>query len=56
MLSNLDIDDENYINDSIDLHRGYDRPKLVHLISPYVRTRLKMARLAALIKHSEVWG
>ena len=55
-LSNFETDDDYYDDVNTEFHVGYSRPKLEHQLSPYVMMRLKMARLAALNKYSEVWG
>ena len=55
-LSNYEADDDIFDDVNTDLHVGYNRPKIEHQLSPYIRTRLKMARLTALKKYSEVWG
>ena len=54
--SNFEADDDVFDDVDTDFHVGYNRPKLEHQLSPYVQMRLKMARLAALNKYSEVWG
>ena len=55
-LSNFEADDDYYSDVDIDFHVGYNRPKLEHQLSPYIMMRLKIARLAALNKYTEVWG
>jgi len=63
-LSNLELNDEDYDggSDDIDLHRGYNRPKLITVdldnddISDYVALRLQLARAKALEAYREKWA
>jgi hypothetical protein len=56
--SNLDDSDDGSPGpDELDLHSGYRRPKVDHLLQDdYVKTRLKIARLRAIEKYREIWG
>lgn len=63
-LSNLELDDEDYGggSDDIDLHRGYNRPRLVTVdldndeVSDYVAQRLAIAREKAMQAYREKWA
>jgi hypothetical protein len=62
--SNFELDDEDYDVgiDEIDLHRGYNRPKLVTVdldddeVSDYVAMRLALAREKAMKAYREKWA
>jgi hypothetical protein len=63
-LSNFEFDDEDYDtgSDEIDLHRSYNRPRLVVVdfdndeVSDYVAQRLQIARERALQAYREKWA
>jgi len=63
-LSNFELDDEDYDggSDDIDLHRGYNRPRLITVdldnddVSEYVALRLQIARERALQAYREKWA
>jgi hypothetical protein len=64
LLSNLELDDDDYDSDSndIDLHRGYNRLRLITVdfgnddVSDYVAQRLQIAREKALQAYREKWA
>jgi hypothetical protein len=62
--SNFEVEDEDYDggSDDIDLHRGYNRPKIITVdlddddVSDYVAQRLQLARERALEAYREKWA
>jgi hypothetical protein len=64
LLSNLELDDDDYDGGSndIDLHRGYNRLRLITVdfdndeVSDYVATKLALAREKAMQAYREKWA
>lgn len=61
----LDSNNDDYgppDSDDLDMHRAYNRPKLIAVtqdnfnISPMVAARLRLARQRAIEKHKEIWA
>jgi hypothetical protein len=64
-LSNFELDDEDYdIETDVELHRSYNRPRLVEVnleedddeVSDYVAMRLALAREKAMKAYYEKWA
>jgi hypothetical protein len=57
--SNIDCNDE-YDVVILDLHRSYQRPKLIEIddeeLSDHIKFRLWLARNLALMRHKEKWA
>ena len=63
LLSNLELDDDELdLDPELDLHRSYNRPRLITVdfdnddVSDYVALRLQAARVKALEAFRGEWG